>query len=183
MGTTYYARAAAMTSFGIVYGNIISFTTASSPTLVLGQKYGGGNIFFLDSSGQHGLTAAANDNSYAYWGCYGTMIGSGAQNSGFGFGNSNTQAIIAGCNDWSSAANLCSMMSNSYYNDWFLPSVEELRLVFINLVDQNVPGFTANEYWTSTEYNSLKAYYLNSSSGQLTGNKDAWKFFIGIREF
>jgi hypothetical protein len=183
MGTTYYARSVAWTNHGEVYGNIISFTTSSTPTLVLGQKYAGGNIFYLDGTGQHGLTACGDYISTDVWGCFGTLIGSGAQNSAVGYGNSNTQAIINGCNDPYFAASYCTMMYSGYYTDWFLPSVEELRLVFQNLIDQNVPGFTAYEYWTSTEYDASKAYFLDSSSGQKTGIKDTWKYVIGIRNF
>lgn len=184
MGTTYYVRSVAWTMYGEVYGNIISFTTSSTPTLVLGQKYAGGNIFYLDGTGQHGLTATINDYIVPNpWGCFGTLIGTGAQNSGVGYGLSNTQAIINGCNEEYFAASSCSNLYISYYNDWYLPTVEELRLVFQNLIDQNVPGFITDEYWTSTEYDASKAYFLDNSTGQKKGNKDIWKNFIGIRNF
>ncbi len=183
MGTTYYARSVAWTNYGQVYGNIISFTTSSTPTLVLGQKYAGGNIFYLDGTGQHGLTASTDNTSAVPWGCFGTLIGSGAQNSAVGYGHSNSQAIINGCNDTYSAASICTMIGSGYYYDWYLPSVEELRLVFQNLIDENVPSFSTNEYWTSTEYDAGKAYFLDSSTGQKTGIKDAWKYVVGIRNF
>jgi hypothetical protein len=183
MGTTYYARSAAWTNYGNAYGNIISFTTSPAPTLALGQKYGGGNIFYLDGSGQHGLTAAGAQLSYADWGCFGTLIGSGAQNSGVGYGLSNTQAIIAGCNAPYFAAYACTMISSGNHNDWYMPSVEELRLIFLNLIEAGVPGYIQQEYWTSTEFDNNKAYYLDSSTGQITGNKDLYKSIIGIRGF
>lgn len=183
MGTTYYARSAAWTNYGDVYGNIISFTTSPTPTLVLGQKYAGGNIFYLDGSGQHGLTAAGENLINATWGCYGTLIGSGAQNSGVGYGHSNTQAIINGCYESYIAAAASTMINSGNYNDWYLPTVEELRLIFLNLIDENIPGYIQQEYWTSTEYNINNAYYLDSAMGQKTGNKDEWKNVMGIRGF
>lgn len=181
MGTTYYARSAAWTNYGEVYGNIISFTTAPTPTLALGQKYAGGNIIYLDGSGEHGLTASDYINN-ASWGCFGTLIGNGAQNSAIGYGQSNTQAIINGCQQPYYAASSCTMISGNYF-DWYLPTVEELRLVFQHLIDENVPGFSTYEYWTSTEYDAFKAYFLDSSTGQKTGNKDDYKYVIGIRNF
>jgi hypothetical protein len=183
MGTTYYARSTAWTNYGVAYGNITSFTTSSTPTLVIGQKYAGGNIIYLDGSGQHGLTASGDNSNTAPWGCFGTLIGSGAQNSAVGYGNTNSQAIINGCNDPHFAASVCTMINSGYYYDWYLPTVEELRLVFLNLIDENVPGFSTNGYWTSTEYDASKAYFLDSSTGQKTAIKDAWKPVIGIRNF
>ena len=182
MGTTYYARSTAWTYYGVAYGNIISFTTSPTPTLVIGQRYAGGYVIYLDGSGQHGLTACDFINN-TIWGCFGTLIGSGAQNFAVGFGNTNSQAILNGCNDTYSAASFCTMINSGYYHDWYLPSVEELRLVFQNLIDENVPGFITDEYWTSTEYDASKAYFLDSSTGQKTGNKDGYKLIIGIRNF
>ena len=40
---------------------------------VIGQNYGGGIIFYVDGTGQHGLIAAPYDQSSgALWGCNGT---------------------------------------------------------------------------------------------------------------
>src|SRR6476469_9497636 len=35
---------------------------------VIGQLYGGGIIFWIDDSGQHGLIAAESDQGYNWWG-------------------------------------------------------------------------------------------------------------------
>ena len=41
----------------------------------LGNKYGGGIIFYIDASGEHGLIAAPTDQSTgAMWGCKGVYI-------------------------------------------------------------------------------------------------------------
>ena len=37
----------------------------------IGQNYGGGIIFYIDGTGQHGLIAAPSDQSAGVeWGCY-----------------------------------------------------------------------------------------------------------------
>jgi len=58
-GTTYYVRAYATNSLGTAYGNEVSFTT----TYYIGQSYGGGIIFYIDGTGQHGYISAASDQS------------------------------------------------------------------------------------------------------------------------
>ena len=46
-----------------------------SSSFFIGQKYGGGTIFYIDGTKQHGLIAAPSDQSKgAPWGCFGTPI-------------------------------------------------------------------------------------------------------------
>jgi len=183
MGTTYYVRAIANSSMGNVYSNIVSFTTSPSLLLMMGQNYAGGSIFYLEPGGQHGMTAKRDFFDGAPWGCEGLLIGSGAQHMEIGFGQTNTQAIVNSCSDNYTAAYMCSQLTSESYDDWFLPSVEELRLVFTNLIEKNIYGFWANEYWTSTEYDAGKAYSLNSSTGQNTSDKSNWIYYLPIRAF
>ena len=59
LGTKYYVRAYATTSAGTAYGNEVGFTTS----YYIGQSYGGGIIFYIDGTGQHGYISAASDQS------------------------------------------------------------------------------------------------------------------------
>jgi hypothetical protein len=59
--TLYYVRAFANNSAGVAYGNEVTFTTL--PTYNIGQSYGGGIIFYIDSTLQHGLIVASVDQS------------------------------------------------------------------------------------------------------------------------
>jgi len=158
---TYYVRAYVTTSLGTTgYGSIRTIKTDSTNSLYIGQSYAGGIIFYLDATGTHGLVANDYDQS-AYWGCIGTFIGTG---TAIGTGASNTAGIIAACNDNSTAASLCNGMRLNGYSDWFLPSIDELNLVYKNLYLNGISYFS----------NRL-GYYLSSS--EISGNpnaNDAW---------
>ena len=59
--TTYYVRAYAANSVGTSYGTEVIFTTDS---IRIGSNYAGGIVFYVDSTGQHGLVCApVNQNS------------------------------------------------------------------------------------------------------------------------
>ncbi|MCZ4318106.1 hypothetical protein O4H26_03795 [Aequorivita viscosa] len=101
----------------------------------IGQEYQGGIIFYLDNTAEHGLIAYPNDLVDAPWGCFHqpdpvpptVPI---AQNDGIGFGLQNTLAIIEYCNEPNSAASLAYNLSGNDYNDWYLPSIDELALIY-----------------------------------------------------
>lgn len=122
----------------------------------LGQPYQGGIIFYIDSTGQHGLIAAPVDQSInAPWGCEGTLVGT---DSRYGKGAQNTIAIEAACSTPGTAADICANLSLNGYDDWYLPSAVELYLLYIN---QNYVGSFANverHYWSSSEYDNMDAY-------------------------
>ena len=144
--TQYYVRAYATNSTGTGYGNLLSFKT--QPFLI-GQFYGGGIIFYIDSTGLHGLISAISDLSTgAQWGCYGTLIG--GTGTAVGTGQANTKAIVNGCSESGIAARLCYDLVMNGYSDWFLPSQDELNLLYQQEVV--VGGFASNYYWSSSEY-------------------------------
>jgi hypothetical protein len=122
----------------------------------LGMPFGGGKIFYIDSTGEHGLIAATEDQGFAPWGCKGTLI-AGTQ-IGVGSGQSNTTTIINGCSSSNTAAAVCANLVLNGYDDWFLPSLAELWILKTN---QNyVGGFYPGEahYWSSTEFNADGAW-------------------------
>jgi hypothetical protein len=51
------------------------------------------------------------------------------------------------------------------YTDWFLPSKDELKLMYTNLHAQAVGGFAADDYWSSSEYDKDNAYKCNFLAG------------------
>jgi len=176
--TVYYVRAYASNIAGTAYGNEISFNSG----MIIGSTSAGGLVFYNDGYG-HGLVCASNDQSTAtQWGCIGTTIG-GTSNS-LNTGLNNTNNIISVCNTAGIAAKLCYDLVISPYSDWFLPSKEELELIYYNLRIQNLGGFSNTDYWSSTENNSTTAVYYNFNYGySSTTNKDYSHYVRAVRAF
>jgi hypothetical protein len=115
----------------------------------LGEQKEGGVVFWLDTSGVHGLVSAMADLEWTEWGCFGTLIGPDAQHSGIGTGDTNTAAIVAGCANPGIAASLCDTLTLNGYTDWYLPAVDELWQMFLQRA--TIGGFGTSFYWSSTE--------------------------------
>jgi hypothetical protein len=185
--TTYYVRAYATNSAGTAYGNELSFTTPAA--LAIGDSYQGGIIFYLDGSGG-GLIAAPTDQSAgAPWGCYGTLI-TGADGTAIGTGAQNTIDIEAGCTTPSTAADICSNLVLAGYTDWFLPSKDELNLMYLNIGQGNamglgnVGGFANFYYWSSTEVDNGIAWGQGFNNGLQDFNLKDDNFYVrAVRAF
>lgn len=143
-------------------------TSEETVALEIGQAYQGGIIFYLDDSGEHGLIALQNDLEVAEWGCTANQAPI-AQGHTIGTGEANTQAIVNYCDEDVYAAKLCADLVQNGYDDWFLPSIDELGLVYEH--KDAIGGFANEEYWvysSSTEgFNGCSAMggppcYLNS---------------------
>lgn len=145
----------------------------------IGELFGGGIVFWIDQTSEHGLIASLNDidggNGIVWSNIDDIEIGTSAQNHYDGKGNST--AIIGQSGHTSGAAQLCSDYSNDGFTDWYLPSILELKqtenaLLIINNVLSNDGDATTNtinvktKYWSSTEYNnSLAWFYFNYGGG------------------
>ncbi|HCQ16235.1 MAG TPA: hypothetical protein DIU20_08240 [Cryomorphaceae bacterium] len=170
--TTYYVRAYATNAVGTSYGSEVNFTTSQGPAFSIGMAYGGGIIFYLDASGNHGLIAmpanitVGSMNEFE-WGCSGTAI-AGADLSNIGSGLQNTIDIEAGCAAANTAADVCANLVYAGYSDWYLPSKDELYQLYIHR--NAVGGFGGGYYWSSSEYNAFDAYYVNFGNG----NSGTW---------
>ncbi len=74
-----------------------------------------------------------------------------------GTGKENTQLIVAALNsagETESAAQRCISLSFGEYTDWFLPSIDELNLMYARLKLADKGGFQNDWYWSSSQYNA-----------------------------
>lgn len=141
--------------------------TTEPAAFVLGQKHEGGIIFFIDLTGQHGLIAAPSDQSTrASWGCDGKSISGTSPFNGEG--QINTAFVVKGCDEKNVAAKICNDLIIDGYSDWFLPSRNELNLLYLQ--KDIVGGFANNFYWSSTEYDNYSAWAQHFFNGHQDNN-------------
>jgi hypothetical protein len=130
----------------------------------IGEKYGGGIVFYVYDNGLHGLIASTVDQSTGIKWYAGKYTNTMALADGVGAGKANTAIIIAsqGHGDGTTyAARICNEYSVTIdgvtYGDWYLPSKYELNLLYLQ--KSVVGGFADNAYWSSNEYLSNFAWY------------------------
>ena len=104
-----------------------------------------------------------------------TLVGT---STSIGTGEENTRALVSkmetGAYTSSSAsvttttedyaARLCSLHEVGDYSDWFMPSQDELDLMYINLHMNSLGNFSSNYYWSSSEFSdnyTLLQYFAN----------------------
>ncbi|MDR0443396.1 MAG: DUF1566 domain-containing protein [Treponema sp.] len=130
----------------------------------------GGHIFYdkgVFSGGWRYLEAAPAETEFtAQWGAYEKDVaGTG---TGVGSGKRNTQLIVdrlKGLGESGRAAQLCASMNFDGFDDWFLPSKDELDLMYKNLKQKGLGGFGGGYYWSSSQNNSNSAWYQLFSNG------------------
>ena len=135
----------------------------------IGDKGPAKGIIFYDkgsySQGWRYLEAAPAETEWdsKVWGCHnGTSVGMTSPE--IGQGRKNTTEILKVCKEKYRAAWLCDDLTCNGFRDWFLPSKEELNLLYENLKKPNLGDLTPNDYWSSTEgdFNTAwKQYFYN----------------------
>jgi hypothetical protein len=133
----------------------ITESIVTNDSIYIGAHIQGGIVFWLDSTGQHGLIAAMQDQTLGIaWsdGSY-TEVGSTSKQIGKGF--SNTKRIVLTLGKGTYAALLCATYAVENYSDWYLPSLKELKLLYDN---RDILGITGINYWSSSEYDDTYAY-------------------------
>jgi hypothetical protein len=173
-------------TFTVTATNAIGTSSASAASnsittpLQVGDFYQGGVVFWLDSTGQHGLIAAVADQSSSIRWSNGSTSSSnvttGATGTAVGTGATNTDAIITaqGPTATSYAAGLARAYTGGGHIDWFLPSKDELNKMYLNKATINTTAaansgsnFTTNFYWSSTEVDLNNGRRQNFSNGDL----------------
>lgn len=131
----------------------------------------GGFIFYVNpnyaTDKWRYLEAAPFDQSAgAKWGCFRRQI-AGARGTAVGTGRQNTRDMLAACPDPGTAAALCASLNVNGIGDWFLPSRDELALVYRNLTATGAADFGAGgradnfSYWASSQLTADMAAHVD----------------------
>ena len=149
----------------VTAGENISVTgtgTSATPYVIgtkivnkIGDIYDGGIIFYVDTTGQHGLIAALEDQSpvdgQEWWI---NQLNLSSTRDGIGAGIYNTERIIMDQGDLgvsNYAAKLCADYQDAkFHGDWYLPSLYELNLMYTNLKTASLGNLADTCYWSST---------------------------------
>jgi len=152
----------------------------------IGKPYGGGVLAYILVDGDpgyvpgetHGLIAATADqttsNSGIQWATepYWDTSVPGFTSTDIGSDAANTDAIIAQNGEGASyAAGLARAYSGGGHHDWYLPSKDELTVLYLNR--EAIGGFDTeiSYYWSSSEYESNAGYawYQDFGVGNRSG--------------
>ena len=165
VGLMIYVTAHGLYGNGVYVFDGIGWTKLATIGASIGQQAGGGVVFYVDSTGLHGMIAAMVDQGQAQWGCNGTLIGPAAQHLLFGTGDLNTAAIVAGCSQSASfAAKVCDTLQLNGFTDWYLPSADEMDSVRVH---GNVVGglISSAWYWSSSEWDAGGGVFVTIDPG------------------
>jgi hypothetical protein len=155
--------AAALSLCGLFCSGIIE--PAGAQSFKIGQEYQGGYIFYIDSTGVHGLIAAPLDlgrfpliyrTEWRVEGADGIDIGTGYQNT--------LNILEFSVFDGETAPYYCTTFSYNGYNDWFLPSIDELEQLFRE--KDSIRGYRPGYYWSSTVAGTFYGWAVNFSTGE-----------------
>jgi hypothetical protein len=164
--TTYYVRAYAIIENDYRYGDVMSFTTDTPPYQIGDHGPAGGIVFYLDGTG--GGMEVDTTSWMSDWGCEGQSI-PGLDES-FGHGKSNTDAIMNYCSESGIAARKCAEFNGGGFNDWYLPSLDELKMIYDSVYVTGHLPIQANAYLSSNESNINNSAQINFHNGSVTSS-------------
>ncbi len=134
----------------------------------IGDTFEGGIVFYVDASGLHGLVAAPSDQSNSKTWLNSLVMATNATDAAIGKGQSNTTLIVATYGSGSYAAQVCNDLNLNGKSDWYLPSKDELSLMYSNLQSKSIGNFAFARYWSSTEVNVDDAFCVEFNSGAVS---------------
>jgi hypothetical protein len=154
----------------------VAVNQQSDKVYKIGERGPAGGWIFYDKGkykdGWRYLEAAPVEKEFlrVEWGLYKTKIwGTGTS---VGTGKQNTRLIIDALQESGEsgkAAQLCAALDVNGYKDWFLPSKDELDLMYKNLKAKELGEFSmdwiTNSYWSSSQYDGGSARKQDFSTG------------------
>jgi hypothetical protein len=140
---------------------------AAQTTYKIGDKGPAGGWIFYDkgvfTNGWQYMEAAPKDIGPAQWGAMGTNVN--GISTAVGTGKANTQRIVPALNQAGDdgAALLCSSLNINGHTGWFLPSKDELNMMYVNLKAKGLGGFGNSRYWSSSQGGGEDSLWSSSS--------------------
>ena len=139
--------------------------------LEIGAQMLGGIVFYIDETGEHGLIASVSHLPGNYeWGCYGSDV-SGVNGVLIGSGYQNTLEIVNNvcvAEDGDVAAAQAAInFETDGYNDWYLPSLDELMEMYNVNSFTNIIDLENSNHWTSSETSSDLATTIYLGNGNI----------------
>src|SRR5574344_2653728 len=167
--------------YALYAANAGKATGGGNFTHYIGEEYGGGVIFHLwkDNAGvEHGLIVALTDQSISQVWSNVTSAGIGTSAQSLWNGLSNSNAIVGQAGHTSSAAKLCLDLVSGGQSDWYLPSIQELNMLWNNYytvarVLSQISGaaqLSNSFYWSSSENYLNFAWYFVFGNGGTSSN-------------
>lgn len=135
-----------------------------------GQGPGGGKIFYLDNTTQHGLEVSEVIGIVRWWNQNQNPYNIPDLQEGMGTGIENTQKIVANLgNTGTYAAKICADFVQGGKDDWFLPSKAELEKIYYYGKYSCGGCFSINETLWSSSPKYVTDFEGNQSIGGIWG--------------
>jgi hypothetical protein len=187
---------AATLLFGITTQSIAQKKTNANKYNI-GNVAHGGIVFWIDATGEHGLVCTKKDQSSGIQWYNGSYTKTKAHGYKPKSGKRNTFLIMKnqGSNANNYAAGICANLTfteaRKTYNDWYLPSIQELSLMYKSQKIINARALANGGtpltyyYWSSTEFEENQAYYfnMNNESEDSTTFKETLRAVRAVRTF
>jgi hypothetical protein len=104
-----------------------------------------------------------------------------------GSGKRNTELIVGRLNQWGEngrAAQLCTSLNFNGYSDWFLPSKDELDVMYKNLKQKGLGDFSNSYYWSSSQYDNDHPWTRSNTDFAYSQKfRDGVQFTYGFKYF
>lgn len=90
-----------------------------------------------------------------------------------------------GAKDWTNAIAACEQLELNGYNDWRLPTKEELDTLYTVMKLKSKGNFEDKSYWSGSEFNSYYAWRKNFKTGKVDrrGNKAKEQLVRAVRSY
>ena len=130
--------------------------------LSIGMIAHGGIVFYLDDNGGGLVCPTIDQHSSKNYGCQDITLGT---NTEIGSGAANTILMLPCSNTNNDAAIFCENLVLNGYDDWFLPSIDELSTMITELQYMENSNFYDDKYLSSSEATSFYALVFDRNFG------------------